>query len=118
MKYPFDKLFLVCNGPRCNNPDRGEERGEPIQQDLKAYNKSLKRKGTVRVCATSCFDLCDHGPNMVVHPGGRVYSHLTRELAKAAYAGEMGDGPMRPVLELSEEEFNAGTSASSKRQPG
>ncbi len=81
MKYPREKLFFVCTGPRCNNPDRGEERGEVIREDLKALNKSLGRKPIARVCATSCLDLCDFGPNMVIDH--RVYSHLTRDLAKA-----------------------------------
>lgn len=116
MEYPFDKLFLVCTGPRCNNPDRGDERGELIQKELKGFNKSFGRKPTVRICATSCFDMCDHGPNMVVEPGHTLYSHLTRELVKAAYTGEMGDGPRRPDLELTEEEFHAGSSASARKR--
>ena len=90
MQYPFDTLFLVCNGPRCNNPDRGDERGEPIQKALKAHNKAMGRKPTVRVCSVSCLDLCDHGPNMIVD--GTVYSHLSRELARAVYEGVMGGG--------------------------
>ena len=102
MRYPL-KLVLVCNGERCNNPDRGEERGEFIQAELKDLNKKLGRKPTVRVCKVSCLDLCDYGPNMIVQ--GTVYSHLTRETAQAAYAGEMSDGPRRPDLELREDEL-------------
>lgn len=100
MKYPFQKLFLVCTGARCNNPDRGEEAGACIQEELKKHNKKLGRKPTVRVCTVSCLDLCDHGPNMVVQPGGTVYSHLNRTTARAVYDGETGDGPPRPDLEL------------------
>ena len=100
MKYPFQKHFVVCIGKHCNNLDRGIERGEVIQQELKDHNKKLGRKPTVRVCKVSCLDLCDHGPNMIVYPEATVYSHLTRELARAAYEGEMGDGPKRPDLEL------------------
>lgn len=96
MKYPFEKLFLVCTGARCNL----DSRGEVIRALLKDHNKDLGRKPTVRICAVSCLDLCDHGPNMVVQPGGTVYSHLTPETARAAYDGEMGDGPKRPDLEL------------------
>ena len=103
MKYPL-KHFLVCVGERCNNPERGEERGELIQKELKAHNKQLGRKPTVRVCAVSCLDLCDYGPNMVVYPDGTVYSHLNRRKARAAYDGEMEDGPKRPDLELDESE--------------
>ena len=103
MKYPL-KHFLVCVGERCNNPERGEERGELIQKELKAHNKQLGRKPTVRVCAVSCLDLCDYGPNMVVYPDGTVYSHLNRRKARAAYDGEMEDGPKRSDLELDESE--------------
>ena len=100
MKYPFQKLFLVCTGGRCNAPERGGEGGACIQAELKELNKQRGRKATVRVCQVSCLDLCDHGPNIVVQPGGTTYSHLTRETAKAAYEGELGDGPPRPDLEL------------------
>jgi (2Fe-2S) ferredoxin len=105
MKYPFEKLFLVCTGPRCNNPDRGEERGEVIRGELKDLNKKLGRKPAVRVCAVSCLDLCDHGPNMIVEPEGTVYSHLTVEAARAVYHGVMGDAEPRPEFELSEREL-------------
>jgi len=105
MRYPFQKHFLVCTGERCNNPDRGEERGECIRAELKVLNKKLGRKATVRVCSVSCLDLCDYGPNMVVWPEATLYSHLKRETARAVYDGEMGDGPMRPDLELKEEEL-------------
>ena len=104
MRYPREKLFFVCTGPRCNNPERGEERGEIIRTDLKDLNKSLGRKGVARICSTSCLDLCDFGPNMIIDH--RAYSHMTRALAKAIYSGEMGDTPLRDDLELKEEEFS------------
>ena len=105
----MEKLFLVCIGARCNGEERerGVECGPNIRDMLKDLNKKMGRKPTVRVVSVSCLDLCDHGPNMVVHPEGTVYSHLTRDLARAAYHGEMGDGPRRPDLELSEDELNA-----------
>jgi len=46
---------------------------------------------------------------------GIVYSHLTRETAKAVYDGVMSDGPTRDDLQLSEAEFRAGNSAAAKR---
>lgn len=91
MKYPREKLFLVCTGPRCNNPDRGEERGEVIRGELKDLNKSLGRKPIARICAVSCLDLCDYGPNMIVYPDDHVYNGLTREKAKKIYGAELGD---------------------------
>ena len=104
MRYPREKLFFVCTGPRCNNPDRGEERGEVIRTELKDLNKSLGRKGVARICSTSCLDLCDFGPNMIIDH--RVYSHMTRKTSKEIYHGEMGDTPRREDLELKEEEFS------------
>lgn len=105
MNYPRPKIFFVCTGPRCNNPDRGEERGESIRDELKGLNKALGRKPAARICSTSCLDLCDFGPNMIVFPDNRVYSHLTREKAHAVYDGEMGDTPRREDAELREEEL-------------
>ena len=72
MNYPFQKLFLICTGERCNDEKHGKDRGEEIRAELKELNKKLGRKGTVRVCAVPCLDLCEAGPNMVVQPGGIV----------------------------------------------
>lgn len=58
---------------------------------MKDLNKSLGRKATVRICAVSCLDLCDEGPNMVVWPEGDVYHYLDREKAKEIYRRVMGD---------------------------
>jgi (2Fe-2S) ferredoxin len=93
MKLPYKKMFFVCTGERCNNPDRGEERGEFIRGDLKDLNKKLGRKKTVRICASSCLDLCDDGPNIVVYPEGDVHSHQTRESALRLYHNETSDEP-------------------------
>lgn len=100
MNYPFQKLFLICTGERCNDEKHGKDRGEEIRAELKELNKKLGRKGTVRVCAVSCLDLCEVGPNMVVQPGGTAYSHLDRKSARSVYDAEMGEGPPRPDLEF------------------
>ena len=91
MKYPFEKLFLICTGKRCNDEARGDERGERIRDELKEHNKRMGRKPTVRVCAVSCLDMCDDGPNMIVEPEGDVFSHLTRKEAMALYGRTLGD---------------------------
>jgi (2Fe-2S) ferredoxin len=115
MKYPFDKLFLVCTGARCNAEERGVECGLAIRDLLKDTNKSRGRKSRVRVVSVSCLDLCDHGPNMIVHPDDVVFSHLTRETAVAVYSGVMGDGPSRDDLQLSEAEFRGGNSKAARK---
>jgi (2Fe-2S) ferredoxin len=104
MKYPFEKLFLICTGDRCNDKKLGDDRGEEIRAELKAHNKALGRKRTVRICAVSCLDLCDYGPNIVVQPGGTTYGALDLRKARAVYDAETGDGPARPDLELNENE--------------
>jgi NADH:ubiquinone oxidoreductase subunit E len=101
VKYPFEKLFLVCTGERCNKDKAGEE----IRGALKDLNKKLGRKPTVRICAVSCLDLCDYGPNIVVEPGGTTYSHLSLRNALDVYRGEMGDGPQQPQYELDERDL-------------
>ena len=107
MKYPFETLVLVCIGGRCNDLKHGDDRGEIIRAELKDHNKALGRKRSVRICSVSCLDLCDHGPNIVVQPGGTVYSHLDRESARAVYDAATGDGPPCPDLELTTEELEA-----------
>ncbi|HEY0787950.1 MAG TPA: (2Fe-2S) ferredoxin domain-containing protein [Thermoanaerobaculia bacterium] len=86
-RFPYEHHFLVCTGKRCN----ADARGEAIRAELKETNKALGRKATVRVCAVSCLDLCDYGPNMVVWPEGDVYHALDPEKAKAIYRRVMGD---------------------------
>lgn len=92
MKYPFEKHFLICTGARCNDVNKhGEQRGEIVREHLKDLNKERGRKPTVRICAVSCLDLCDEGPNMIAYPGGDLFSHVDVEGAKKIYATVMGD---------------------------
>ncbi len=89
MKYPFEKLVLVCTGKRCN--ESGE--GDRIRDHLKDLNRERGRKPTVRVCSVSCLDLCDYGPNILFQPSGEVYSSLDLASGVRVYEAEMGDGP-------------------------
>jgi (2Fe-2S) ferredoxin len=105
MKYPFERHVLVCTGGRCNAPANGEDRGEVIRSELKDLNRRLGNKARVRVCSTSCLDLCDYGPNIVVWPQGRVYSHLDRDSARRVYLGEIGEAPLAEDKLLDPEEM-------------
>jgi hypothetical protein len=116
MRYPFEQLFLVCTGERCNSDKHGKDAGLEIRSELKDLNTKLGRKSTVRICSVSCLDLCDHGPNMIAEPSGTIYAHLTRDKALAAYRGEMGDAPRREDLSLDESEFRKGGSAAAKKK--
>ncbi|HVT44287.1 MAG TPA: (2Fe-2S) ferredoxin domain-containing protein [Thermoanaerobaculia bacterium] len=103
MRYPFEHHILVCTGGRCNDPARGIERGEVIRAELKELNKGLGRKPAIRICAVSCLDLCDYGPNLIAWPEGTVYSHLDRESARRVYHGICGDTEPAADKELSDE---------------
>ena len=105
MRYPFTKHILVCTGSRCNDEKLGDERSEEIRSELKDLNKKLGRKKSVRICAVSCLDLCDYGPNIIVEPGGVVYSHLTPARARRVYDAAVGDGPSAAEYELLESEY-------------
>jgi (2Fe-2S) ferredoxin len=91
MRYPYEKLFLVCTGARCNDDKHGKNAGLEIRETLKSYNKSLGRKSRVRICSVSCIDMCEEGPNMVVEPGHEFYRDLTRAKAKEIYDRVMGE---------------------------
>jgi (2Fe-2S) ferredoxin len=107
MKVPYSTLLLVCTGARCNDEKHGSERGEEIRAELKDHNKKLGRKKSVRVCAVSCLDLCEVGPNMISYPDGTLYSGLDRASGRAVYDAATGDGPPRPDLELQPDEVEA-----------
>lgn len=99
MKVPYSTLLLVCTGARCNDLKHGSERGEEIRAELKDHNKKLGRKRSVRICAVSCLDLCEAGPNMIAYPSGTLYSRVDRAAGRAVYDAATGDGPPRPDLE-------------------
>ncbi len=80
--FPFQLHLLVCVGARCN----GEGVGEAIRSDLKALNKERGNKERIRVCSSSCLDLCDHGPNIVSWPSGETFVGMTLESARDVYA--------------------------------
>ena len=87
--FPFEKQILVCIGKRCNENGAGEE----IRQELKSLNKEKGNKERIRVCSTSCLDLCDEGPNIVVWPEGRTSGNQTLEKARRLYeACAAGEG--------------------------
>jgi len=90
-KYPFENLFLICTGSRCNDPKQGDDRGDVIRDELKNHNKRMGRKRTVRICSVSCLDLCEFAPAMLIHPSGEIHTELTRAKARAAYDAAMGD---------------------------
>jgi (2Fe-2S) ferredoxin len=85
------RLYL-CNGPHCTARGAG-----PTRQALET---ALWRAGLlsgVELHASGCQDHCDHGPNLLVHPGGCRYAGVTPERAAAIVARHLAGG--EPVAE-------------------
>jgi (2Fe-2S) ferredoxin len=77
-KTPFELQLFVCTNLRPEGRVCCSQRGsERLRDALKAYVKQHGLQGRVRVSKAGCLDLCEHGPNVVVFPGGTWYSHVT-----------------------------------------
>jgi len=75
----YQKHIFVCINQREKNADRpccGEKKGTKIVAKFKHLIKENKLKATVRAQRTSCFDLCELGPIMVVYPEGVFYGNV------------------------------------------
>ena len=67
--------FFICNGKACS------EKGSP-DECKKFFKDKINEHGLkseMRACSSSCLDLCDHGPNIVVYPEGTWYSGVGRD---------------------------------------
>ena len=67
--------LFICQGKSCaakSDPDRAK----------KFFKEKIKEHGLkheLRACTSSCLDLCDDGPNIVVYPEGTWYTHVEGE---------------------------------------
>jgi len=77
MKY--QKHIFVCINEREEGAKRqscGKAIGEEIAAKFKALIKEHKLKATVRAQRSSCLDVCEDGPTMVVYPEGIFYKNI------------------------------------------
>ncbi|HMQ29410.1 MAG TPA: (2Fe-2S) ferredoxin domain-containing protein [Chloroflexaceae bacterium] len=84
--------IYLCHGPHCSA--RGAEAARRAL-DQALWDADLL--GEVELMASSCQDHCDHGPNLLVHPGACRYVGLTPERAATIVARHLRDG--EPVAE-------------------
>ena len=78
MKY--QKHIFVCINERDSSSPRkscGEKTGLAIAQKFKDLIQEHKLKMSVRAQRASCFDLCEHGPTIVVYPEGVFYKQIS-----------------------------------------
>ncbi len=80
------RLYL-CHGPRCSA--RGAEAARRALDDA-LWDADLL--GQVELLASGCQDHCDHGPNLLIHPGACRYVGVSAERAAAIVARHLRDG--------------------------
>ena len=75
---PYRKHLYVCLNRREDGRVccAGRE-AEAILEKLKTYVAENGLKGRVRVNRSGCLDLCEQGPNVMVYPDNRWYSHVS-----------------------------------------
>jgi (2Fe-2S) ferredoxin len=84
------RLYL-CNGPHCT------ARGCARVRDALDTALWEQRVEGVELLASGCQDHCDHGPNLLIHPGATRYAGLTAERAREIVRQHLRGG--RPVEE-------------------
>ena len=78
MKY--QKHIFVCINEREEAAKRqscGKALGEEISARFKFLIKENKLKTKVRSQRSSCLDICEEGPTMVVYPEGIFYKNIS-----------------------------------------
>ena len=91
---PRDRYLFVCINRRPDDHPKGScaQRGsEELVTKLKEAVVARRAKDAVRVCSSSCLDLCEIGVSIVQEPEHVAYGHVTLadvdELADALVAG-------------------------------
>ena len=75
----FQKHIFVCINEREKGAKRqscGKAVGEEIAARFKILIKEHKLKTKVRAQRSSCLDVCEEGPTMVVYPEGIFYKNI------------------------------------------
>jgi (2Fe-2S) ferredoxin len=78
--------IYLCNGPHCS------ARGCAQVRD--ALDTALWELGVdgVELLTSGCQDHCDHGPNLLIHPGATRYAGLSVERAREIVRAHLRDG--------------------------
>lgn len=90
--------LYMCRGPHCTL--RGAEAAWRAL-DMALWDAGLLDKA--EVLASGCQDHCEHGPNLLVHPGACRYVGVTLERAAAIVAQHLRDGEPVPEWQATPE---------------
>jgi NADP-reducing hydrogenase subunit HndC len=72
---PYRRMILVCLNERPEaEPSCGARRSKAVADAIKQAVNERGLKGEVRVTKTHCLGLCEHGPNVMVFPEGKLFS--------------------------------------------
>ena len=96
---PFRERYLfVCTNRRPDDNPKGscaQKGSEELALRLKEAIVSRRAKGMVRVCTSSCIDLCEHGATILCEPDHVAYGNVTLadvdEVADALVLGRIVD---------------------------
>ena len=75
----FEKYIMVCVNQKAQGEACCGGPGLAIRDQLKAYVKSKKLSGRIRVSQTGCLDVCALGPNVLVYPENVWYRKVSAE---------------------------------------
>ena len=92
----YDAHVLVCKGGDCKK--RGSK---SVRRTLKDELRAEGMNRNVRVDSVDCLDLCKHGPNLVVYPGGTWYLGVVEQDVPEVVQRHLKDG--EPVEHLAAE---------------
>lgn len=73
LKGRYRTHLFICQGKSCSQKLDAEKAKQFFKEKIKEHGL----KGQVRACTSSCLDLCDNAPNIVVYPEATWYSHVT-----------------------------------------
>lgn len=78
----FQKRVIICCGVYCNLGGRADALRQQLEGHAEALNRAHDAAGKwneprpLGVKVATCLDLCEFGPNLVLHPGHHTVSEL------------------------------------------
>ena len=95
---PFEKHIFVCTNQRPAGHPRGCCDPTATAELQRAFKTQLATAGiqaTVRANKSGCLDQCEHGPTVVVYPGGVWYGKVAiSDVAEIVESHILGNHPV------------------------
>lgn len=81
----YCKRVVICQGVNCNVGERAEPFYKALQAHADELNAAHDAAGKwdqprpLMVRTANCLDMCEHGPNLIIHPDKQVINELDQE---------------------------------------